>query len=149
MIYKLLKRGKAVDIKIKNKRKSVENNEKIIQILKKLDELDDSIHFLLEREKEKYLEEKYNREYECYFDTMYILGEDFHSRSEVYKKVIRDLIKYNKNVNYKKVVNLLYLRGKMLQHHIDNKLHRRHTINVIREFYNDVWIDILRTKKET
>src|SRR5699024_1502027 len=64
-----------------------------------------------------------------------------------YKKVIRDLIKYNKNVNYKKVVNLLYLRGKMLQHHIDNKLHRRHTINVIREFYNDVWIDILRTKK--
>lgn len=138
-----------MDSYIKNAQKIDENDGKITQILKMLDELDDNIHLLLEREKEQYLKEKYNREYDYYFDTMYILGEDFRSRSEVYKKVIRDFVKYDKIINHQKVIDLLFLRGKMLQNHIRNKLHRHHTINVIREFYNDIWIDVLRTKKET
>ena len=79
-----------------------------------------------------------------------ILSDDYKNQAKVYKKIIRDTIRYDRNTNLDKINILLTLREKMVKFHINNKLkYPVTTSNIVHEYYNDIWIDILRTKKET
>jgi len=79
-----------------------------------------------------------------------ILSDDYKNQAKVYKKIIRDTIRYDRNTNLDKINILLTLREKMVKFHINNKLKYPVTAsNIVHEYYNDIWIDILRTKKET
>lgn len=130
----------------KNVSKIEENRLKITKILQKLDEIDNKIVLLLKGIKQ--LDSDENSDLFIIKET--ILSDDYKNQSKVYKKVIRDTIKYDRNIDFEKVSKLLSLRENMLDYHINNNLKYSATVsNVVHEYYNDIWIDILRTKKET
>ena len=130
----------------KNVSKIEENRLKITKILQKLDEIDNKIVLLLKGIKQ--LDSDENSDLFIIKET--ILSDDYKNQSKVYKKVVRDTIKYDRNTDFEKVSKLLSLRENMLDYHINNKLKYPVTAsNVVHEYYNDIWIDILRTKKET